>query len=353
MVGQGLALLSLDGGGVRGLSSLYILKDLLERIAEEKGLSEIPKPCDYFDMIGGTSTGGLIAIMLGHLRLSVDDCISAYLKISRSVFTRIRRFPISVGVRNKSGELRGTFDSLMLEKAVKDTLKEHDFDEEALLYDRNVSPGCKVFVCALQSEITTPVLFRNFKGKRMMDSDRLKYTKVWQAARATSAASGFFDPLVIRMGENPGYNETYTDGATGCNNPVRQLWNEACDMFLGEQERLEDHLDCIISIGTGKPSIEAFGSHFLEVAKALVRISTETDNTAGDFQWQHRALGDQGRYCRLTVDNGLQDVGLEEYEKADRIIAATKAYLNLPDTIAKLMKCTKTMREHQCESNFA
>ena len=49
-----LCLLSLDGGGVRGLSSLQILKQLMEAINPENP----PKPCDYFDMIGGTSTGG-------------------------------------------------------------------------------------------------------------------------------------------------------------------------------------------------------------------------------------------------------------------------------------------------------
>lgn len=58
MPGKALALLSLDGGGVRGLSSLQILKQLMERIADERGLDSPPKPCDFFDMIGGTSTGG-------------------------------------------------------------------------------------------------------------------------------------------------------------------------------------------------------------------------------------------------------------------------------------------------------
>ena len=37
-----------------------------------------PKPCDYFDMIGGISTGGLIAIVLGRLRVTVDECIAAH-----------------------------------------------------------------------------------------------------------------------------------------------------------------------------------------------------------------------------------------------------------------------------------
>ncbi len=49
-----LRLLSLDGGGVRGLSSLYLLKQLLESIDPQYP----PKPCNFFHMIGGTSTGG-------------------------------------------------------------------------------------------------------------------------------------------------------------------------------------------------------------------------------------------------------------------------------------------------------
>ena len=54
MPGQELNLLSLDGGGVRGLSSLYNLQKLMETVNP----NDPPKPWDYFDMIGGTSTGG-------------------------------------------------------------------------------------------------------------------------------------------------------------------------------------------------------------------------------------------------------------------------------------------------------
>jgi patatin-like phospholipase/acyl hydrolase len=69
-------ILALDGGGVRGLSSLLILQRLMQevhRIMEEQGDSrkgsKPPLPCEYFDLICGTSTGGLIAIMLGRLRM--------------------------------------------------------------------------------------------------------------------------------------------------------------------------------------------------------------------------------------------------------------------------------------------
>ena len=62
-------ILSLDGGGVRGLSSLLILRQLMEEIGRRQRTAEPPLPCEYFDLIGGTSTGGLIAIMLGRLRM--------------------------------------------------------------------------------------------------------------------------------------------------------------------------------------------------------------------------------------------------------------------------------------------
>ena len=46
----------LDGGGVRGLSELLILKRLMHRIHPQT--KPLPKPCEYFDAISGTSTGG-------------------------------------------------------------------------------------------------------------------------------------------------------------------------------------------------------------------------------------------------------------------------------------------------------
>jgi patatin-like phospholipase/acyl hydrolase len=60
-------ILTLDGGGVRGLSSLLILRDIMEEIAQRTNADETPRPSEYFDLIGGTSTGGLIALMLGVL----------------------------------------------------------------------------------------------------------------------------------------------------------------------------------------------------------------------------------------------------------------------------------------------
>ncbi|KAK1975038.1 acyl transferase/acyl hydrolase/lysophospholipase, partial [Colletotrichum cereale] len=58
-----LRILSLDGGGIRGISSLLILEHLMEEMRKAQGLEHVPRPCECFDFIGGTSTGGIIAIM--------------------------------------------------------------------------------------------------------------------------------------------------------------------------------------------------------------------------------------------------------------------------------------------------
>jgi patatin-like phospholipase/acyl hydrolase len=133
---QGLRLLSLDGGGVRGISSLMILQRLMEAIDPDNP----PKPCDCFDLIGGTSTGGLIAIMLGRLRLSVSQCIDAYSKLAPDAFTKLRH---RVNIR---GDTQGRFDHVALENGMTDLLREHKFGEDTILFDEGLNErgSCKV-----------------------------------------------------------------------------------------------------------------------------------------------------------------------------------------------------------------
>jgi patatin-like phospholipase/acyl hydrolase len=138
MPGDHIRLLALDGGGVRGLSSLMILQQLMATVDPESP----PKPCNYFDMIGGTSTGGLIAIMLGRLQMTLDECIEAYTSLSDSVFEKkAHRFTIQ-------GKLQGRFDTAALEHAIKQILMNCGLDKDSLLKD---SPDvhCKVYAVRL------------------------------------------------------------------------------------------------------------------------------------------------------------------------------------------------------------
>jgi len=57
------SLLSPDGGGIRGLSPLLMLKEILHRIQQKRRLQELPRPCDIFDLAGGTSTGGYVVVI--------------------------------------------------------------------------------------------------------------------------------------------------------------------------------------------------------------------------------------------------------------------------------------------------
>lgn len=81
-----------DGGGVRGVSELIILKELMLRIQQQHDLPVPPKPCQIFDMMGGTSTGGLVAIMLGRLQMTVDQAIEEYLVLSKTLFASKKSF---------------------------------------------------------------------------------------------------------------------------------------------------------------------------------------------------------------------------------------------------------------------
>jgi patatin-like phospholipase/acyl hydrolase len=71
-----LRILSLDGGGIRGISSLYILKQVMAQIERNRRACNMQslsasslRPHEIFDLICGTSTGGLIALMLGRLEM--------------------------------------------------------------------------------------------------------------------------------------------------------------------------------------------------------------------------------------------------------------------------------------------
>lgn len=135
-----LRLLSLDGGGVRGLSSLMVLDDLMESIAqEEKRLGRrlnndtTPlKPCDYFDLIGGTSTGGIIAILLSRLRLDCKQCISIYTKLAEEIFKHDKSIKI-FGNKIPTGSSR--FSGVVLENAIKQALVDLDYDPDELMWD--------------------------------------------------------------------------------------------------------------------------------------------------------------------------------------------------------------------------
>lgn len=121
-------ILALDGGGIRGFSSALILKELMHRIyimeqeleAIEPTGEQLPDsedellPCHYFDFMYGTSTGGLIAVMLARLRMSIGDCLVQYRKVGQQLF----------GHRRTIIPFMTKYRSAPLVKAVQDLVEE-------------------------------------------------------------------------------------------------------------------------------------------------------------------------------------------------------------------------------------
>lgn len=163
---------------------------------------------------------------------------------------------------------------------------------------------------------------------------------IWEAARATSAASTFFDPIAIGP-----FDESFVDGATGCNNPVEKVFEEALDIW-GPSTR--ERIQCFISLGTGQSSFEAFGSGIKSIAATLVAIATETEQTAETFRALHAITfghcATDKVYYRFNVIKGLEHVGLESYEEKARIAAATKVYLTSSEVSEELSACAASLK---------
>ncbi|KAH7304220.1 acyl transferase/acyl hydrolase/lysophospholipase [Rhexocercosporidium sp. MPI-PUGE-AT-0058] len=300
------------------------------------------KPCEYFDMIGGTSTGGLIAIMLGRLHMSVDECLAAYRKLSDEVFQAKHYAAAPWWTFPWNWELKGRFDTEALERAIKslvvEQLRKRPENRDNSAFFRFVTATSKAY-----PDQTTNLT--SYPSERW-PSERLHSVKIWEAARATSAASTFFDPIAVGTDR-----EVFLDGATGANNPVRQVASEARDVW--SLKNIGDDLQCFISIGTGVPSVKAFGSTLKTVVETLKDMSTETERTAESFLQEHTDLDSDRRLFRFNVEQGLEDIGLEESQKQYLIAAATYRYLARERPLKEVKACVETMKLRQCIEDFS
>ncbi|KAI9148695.1 FabD/lysophospholipase-like protein [Paramyrothecium foliicola] len=330
--------LSLDGGGVRGLSSLYILREIMKAIKdlderETDGIEQqdqaLPKPCNYFDFIIGTSTGGLIAIMLGRLRMGVNECIQQYWIMTNRIFQpqRIRYIQLYSRrrVQDAAKEVvrqhcqchRGQHDGCTGEE----DLRQYDYMEDGQLR----TGTCRVAVVTFRKggrntfgsqPADVPILFRSYDHHRRITrtdtawSADVEYEvnpkhldnaelKIHEACSCTSAAPTYFKSVHIRGKE-------YIDGGVTANNPAVIAWNEATQMANPPGNPWEQNVNpkVLISIGTGKAKAHTrFGTASL-VKWALKNI-TDTDTAHNHAH----ALVNQARsrYFRFDVPERSPD----------------------------------------------
>jgi uncharacterized protein len=234
-------ILSLDGGGVRGLITLGLLTKveaiLRGRILAKFGAHEADRfrLCDYFDLIGGTSTGALIATLLA-LGYRVDDIVTLYKKMAPSVF-RNRR--LLAGIQSK-------FDSEAFRKAVNatlgDFLRQRGQDPKAVDTLRMNSDEIRTGLAIVTKRIDTGavwVLANNRKAKYWDPKSHL-----WEdhltaqnsidfypnseyplatVVRASASAPYYLEGVDLEISPNE-LGHFLDGGASPCNNPCQELF---------------------------------------------------------------------------------------------------------------------------------
>ncbi|KAF0035722.1 hypothetical protein F2P81_011034 [Scophthalmus maximus] len=224
--GRGIRVLSIDGGGTRGVVPLQVLK-LLE---DETG-REIHQ---LFDYICGVSTGAVLAFMLGLARFSLEECADMYHRFGSEVF---RQNPLVGTMKmgwSHSYYSTETWETILREKMGNRVLIKTARDE--------LSPKVSA-VSAVVNWGTSPkaFVFRNYNHK---PGSLSRYAggsgyQMWQAVRASSAAPGYFQ-------EFPLQSDIHQDGGIILNNP--------CALAVHESRLLwpNQPFQCVLSLGTGR-----------------------------------------------------------------------------------------------------
>ncbi|CAG9821065.1 unnamed protein product [Phaedon cochleariae] len=223
--GVGIRVLSIDGGGVRGV----LVIEMLRKLQELSG-----KPIyEMFDFICGVSTGAIIATLLVLKQKSLDEVVDIYKTISTKIFTQSTLKGTSNLVWSQS-----YYDTALWEKLLMDQWK------DKLLIDtrRNLTvPNfCAVSAVVNQSRLSA-YIFRNYSLPCKVQSQYMGgYNhQVWESVRASAAAPTYFEEYKIG-------NMLLQDGGILVNNPTAVAIHEAKLLWPNTP------IQCVVSFGTGR-----------------------------------------------------------------------------------------------------
>jgi hypothetical protein len=245
-------ILSLDGGGVRGILSLGFLLQIETLLQARHGNDPHFRLCHYFDLIAGTSTGSIIAALLAKGWL-VQQVIDLYLELAGKIFTP-RWWEFRLGI------LRPRYDPSKLEEFLQQKL-----GAECRIGDPDeLKTGLLVMCKRIDSGSPWPIS-NNPKGRyfqgaagRIANGD----FKLWAVVRASTAAPTFFQPQkmtissAISAGQKPVIGNFMDGGVSPHNNPALQAyWLATLEGFGLRWATGQDRL-LIISVGTGRTPVE-------------------------------------------------------------------------------------------------
>jgi hypothetical protein len=299
-------MLSLDGGGIRGLITIEILGRLETLLRQAYG-DDTFVLADYFDYVAGTSTGAIIATCIS-LGLDVDTIRRFYLAGSAAMF---KRAPISklLYSRHLDNALSAQLRDVLAHKDGRNdpdrTLGDEDLRTLLLVIMRNATTDSPWPLS------NNPFAKYNQLGRAGCNLD----LPLWQIVRASTAAPTYFPPQEIVVGDT---RFTFVDGAvTVYNNPAFVLFLMATlpeyrlGWDMGEEQLL------LISIGTG---VLSGGAKLLDPSQMTLLYNVQSVPSA----LIDAALNEQDLICRVIgrcrfgdpLDRELEDLVIGDAEAA-------------------------------------
>jgi hypothetical protein len=237
-------ILALDGGGIRGILTVQLLKRI-EKLVRDRTGDNSAVLADYFDLIGGTSTGAIIASALA-LGWEVDRIEKLYLKLGNSIFE---------SSFFRKGLLRPKFSAEPVKKALAD--KNEGFGDIRL-----GGPELKTGLAVVAKRLDTGspwVIHNNPEGRyfNQMSGSQSTPNKDYllrDVVRASTAAPTFFEPEMIKVADD--LEGAFVDGGVSPhNNPALQLLMLAT--LEGHRLRWPTGADqlLLVSLGTGSKAL--------------------------------------------------------------------------------------------------
>jgi uncharacterized protein len=269
-------ILSIDGGGIRGIIPAMILAHVEEKLG--KPVSKV------FDLIAGTSTGGIIALALtmpkdGEPAWRAQDLVDLYEAKGPEIFHR----SVWNRIHSVEGVLHEKYPVDGLEKVLKEYLGE----------TRLADALTNVIVPSYDIENRQPFFFKTAYAADGRDENFL----MREAARATSAAPTYFDPFKLVTPKPVGYY-ALVDGGVFANNPAMCAWAELSSDGVPADAKL-------LSLGTGELCrpihyADAVDWGLLQWARPILNVVMDGVSDATDYQLREM-LGPK-RYLRVTAE---------------------------------------------------
>lgn len=291
--------LAIDGGGLRGVIPAILLGALAERL--EGPLYR------HFDLIAGTSTGGLIALALsyplrGGLPLTPEEMLEVYV----SEGTRIFPQHWWNGLRSL---LWPKYGPAGLERVVKHLLQEGRL-REALT---------EVLITSYDLTRQVPYFFKSARARAGAEQD----WPLTSVARATSAAPTYL-PAFRTVGPD-GQRYVFADGGIAANNPVMTAYAEAARNFP------EAGVIHLVSIGTGNARDELradSAAHWgrLNWATRIVPVMMDGVSEADDYEAEWLCGRKRDRFWRLQPELETDESAMDDPAAIPELCATARAY---------------------------